>query len=480
MNLISRIADSTADSREADMVLGEYRALIKEYLERPHRRKVDRIEKAFSLALTAHRGMRRHSGEPYIMHPLAVARIVAEELGLGSSAISAALLHDVPEHTDFTTEDIRKEVGEGVGAMVEGITLISGGLLTGKGIPETRKYRRMLLSMSSDVRALLVKMAERLHNMRTLQWVRPHKQQKVARETLFVFAPLAERLGLGAIKSEFERLAFAYLFPAQNNAIEEALRQLEPQRNHALSVFMKAMQPALGELGIGYEIKSRTKSPYSIYTKMRKKELPLDEIYDIFALRVIFDCDDPEREGEMCHRIASCFMKRYPVHPERMRDWTEHPKPNGYRALHFTCRVPDGKWIEVQIRSRRMHELAELGCAAHWKYKTHDASLPDIEDWLSAIREVLSNPDGQGMDRLGSIRLGQRAEEIYVFTHNGEVVPLKPGTTVGELARSLHPGEKCLGAKVNSRMVPVSHPLSSGDRVQLLTIGPSSAEENES
>ncbi len=448
--------------------IDEYRALTRTYLESSHRRRVESIDRAFQLALTAHRGMHRPGGEPYITHPLAVAQIVAGELGLGSTSICAALLHDVLEHTDYTYEDIAAVAGEKVARIVDAITRISGGLLTAPDLVSSGEYRQLLLTMSEDIRVVIVKMAERLHNMRTLKEERPEKQLRTARETLFVYAPLAERLGLFALKTELEDLAFSYLYPEENRKIQEALERTLDRRNRIVADFMAPVKERLDALGIRYEVKARVKSAYSIFNKMRKKGLPLEEIYDIFAVRVIFECEREEEEVKRCKEIYRVFTDLYYSHPDRLRDWTEVPKSNGYRALHLTCMSQAGEWVEVQIRSRRMDELAELGCAAHWKYKTSDPTLPELESWMDMIRNVLANPDADGMDRLDNIRLGVCAAEIFVFTKKGEIVRLPAGATAKDMADMQAGGRVCYGAKVNHRLVPASHPLCSGDRVELL------------
>ncbi len=469
MGTLDNIYACVTSADEAGEVIRAYRKLINTYLASNHRRRVEVIERTFNLALTAHRGMRRHSGEPYIMHPLAVAEIVAGELGLGSTSICAALLHDVPEHTDYTSDDIAAVAGRKVADIVDAITRISGGLLTGTDLSSSGDYRSLLLSMREDVRVIVVKMAERLHNMRTLGFERPEKQLRTARETLFVYAPLAERLGLFSLKSELEDLAFSYLYPDDNAKIQETLSRTADRRNRIVADFMAPVRIKLDRLGIKYEVKARVKSAYSIFNKMRKKKIPLEEIYDIYAVRVIFENENPEEERMMCWQIYTCFTDIYKTHPDRLRDWTSTPKSNGYRALHLTCMGPAGEWVEVQIRSRQMDDLAELGCAAHWKYKTHDNSIPELDSWMETIRNVLAKPDADGMDTLDHIRLGLCAHEIFVFTHRGELMRMPAGSTVADMAARISPAARCLGAKVNHRLVPAGHILASGDRVELLT-----------
>lgn len=450
----------------------EYRLLVAAYLAGPHRRRVERIDKAMILALRAHAGARRGSGVPYIMHPLAVARIVAEELKLGSTSICAALLHDVPEHTEQDTEAIRRILDAKIADIVEGITRISGGLLTAASLAESEDFRLMLLSMSSDVRVIIVKMAERLHNMRTLHWARPQKQLPLARETLYVYSPLAERLGLYALKRELENLAFKFLYPEENDMIERYLSCEASRRHQIIAEFIEPVKKCLDATGYRYRITSRLKTPCSIFNKMRKKKIPIQEIFDIYAIRVIFESGPQDREREVCRNIRGIFEKLYPVHPDRVRDWVEIPKANGYRALHLTCRNPHGQWIEVQIRSQAMDELAELGYAAHWKYKTQDPTVPQVESWIATIRNVLANPDSDGLDSLDSIRLGLGSQEIFVFSRHGELLRLPAGATVADMAAVIAAGRKCIGAKINRTLVHTSHVLQSGDQVELLTVAP--------
>lgn len=453
---------------EAEAVARAWKELSEAYLAGSHRRRIEKIDRAFSLALEAHKGMRRHNGEPYIMHPLAVALIAASELGLGSTSICTALLHDVPEHTDFTKADINAVCGPQIADIVDAITRISGGLLTGSDVTTSGEFRSLLFSMGEDVRVIVVKMAERLHNMRTLGWERPEKQLRTARETLFVYAPIAERLGLFKMKSELEDLAFSYLYPEENALIRETLDRTASRRERITEEFLAPVEERLRALGISFSTKARVKSAYSIFNKMKKKGIPLEEIYDIYAVRVIFDSPTPEEETELCHKVASCFTDIYSTHPDRLRDWTSVPKSNGYRALHITCLGPHGDWIEVQIRSRRMDEMAELGCAAHWKYKTKDTTRADLEAEIETVRNILARPDGSGMDILEKIRLGLSAEEIFLLTSTGDLVRMPADSTVGDMARKLHPERICLAAKVNRRLVDTSHILRSGDRVELI------------
>lgn len=456
---------------EKATIRDKFQTLISTYLKGPHRRRVERIEKAFRLAYDAHRGMRRRSGEPYIMHPLAVAEIVSSELSLGSTSICAALLHDVPEHTDFTLDDIRAQLGDKIADIVGGITRISGGFLGKDSDTEAGCLREMLLTMNTDIRVVIVKMAERLHNMRTLHWVLPEKRLKVARETLFLYSPLAERLGLFKFKQEFEELAFRFMHPREYADIQARLQIGESERRKVVTEFLAPVIPKLDASGIRYEVKTRVKSSFSIFNKMNKKKIPFEEIYDIFALRVIFENDDDTKERMLCWQIYTIFTDLYASHPDRLRDWTSTPKGNGYRALHLTCMSPSGRWIEVQIRSRKMDDIAELGLAAHWKYKTGDAQAPpELDNWVNTIRDILANPKPDTLDFLDSIKLNIYCHEIFIFTRGGKLVRLPSGSTVHDLARKLEPDRKCIAGRVNHKLVGPEQVLNSGDQVDLVCI----------
>lgn len=456
---------------EKSAIHEKFQALISNYLKGPHRRRVERIEKAFRLADDAHRGMRRRSGEPYIMHPLAVAEIVSRELSLGSTSICAALLHDVPEHTDFNLDDIRVQLGDKIADIVGGVTRISGGFLGMGPDGEAGNLREMLISMNTDIRVIIVKMAERLHNMRTLHWVLPEKRLKVARETMYLYSPLAERLGLFKFKQEFEELAFRFMYPEEYDDIQARLQIGEAERRRVVSEFLAPVIPKLDEARIRYEIKTRVKSSFSIFNKMKKKQIPFEEIYDIFAIRVIFENDDDSRERMLCWQIYTIFTDFYASHPDRLRDWTSVPKSNGYRALHLTCMSQCGRWIEVQIRSRKMDDIAELGLAAHWKYKSGDSSCaPELDNWVNTIRDILANPNSDSLDFLDSIKLNIYCHEIFIFTRGGNLVRLPSGSTVADLARKLEPDRKCIAGRVNHKLVTPDHILNSGDQVDLVTV----------
>ena len=454
------------------MVEDAYREVLKAYLASNHRRKVEIIEKAYRFAKEAHKGVRRRSGEPYILHPIAVAKIVISELGLGSTSICAAFLHDVIEDTEYTREDIEAAFGPKIADIVEGLTKISGGIFGAKSSLQAENFRKLLLSMSTDIRVVLIKMADRLHNMRTLGSMRPEKQLKIAGETLYVYAPLAHRLGLFKIKQELEDLAFKYEHPQKYAWIKERISETAEEREKIVEEFVRPVREKLDAAGFKYEVKARLKSAYSIFNKMETKKVPFEEIYDLYAVRVIFENDDDSLEKIRCWQIYTFFTDGHMVHPDRLRDWTSIPKANGYRALHLTAMGPEGKWIEVQIRSRKMDEIAELGYAAHWKYKTGESgSESELDVWMNTIKDILANPEPNAIDFLETIKLNLFASEIYVFTPKGDLRTLPAGATVLDLAFSIHTqlGLHCMAGKINHRLVPLSHVLESGDQVEIIT-----------
>lgn len=458
---------------EEQIVEASFKEVLSAYLSSNHRKKVEIIEQAYRFAKAAHKGVRRRSGEPYILHPIAVAKIVITELGLGSTSICAALLHDVVEDTEFTREDIEANFGPKIAAIVEGLTKISGGIFGDKASLQAENFRKLLLSMSTDIRVVLIKMADRLHNMRTLGSMRPEKQIKIAGETLYVYAPLAHRLGLFKIKTELEDLAFRYEHPQKYAEIMAKVNQGEAHRHDLVEKFVAPVREKLDAAGFKYEIKARVKSAYSIFNKMEKKHIPFEEVYDIYAVRVIFENEEEEKERVKCWEIYTFFSDGHKVHPERLRDWTSVPKANGYRALHLTAMGPDGKWIEVQIRSQRMDEIAELGYAAHWKYKTGetDEDDPELNRWMNTIKDILANPEPNAMDFLDTIKLNLLSPEIYVFTPRGDLIKLPSGATVLDLAFEIHTalGKHCIAGKINHRLVPLNHELESGDQVEIIT-----------
>ena len=456
------------------LITGAFEQLLQIYIDSPHRKKVDIITKAFNFARQAHKGVRRLSGEPYIMHPIAVARIACEEMGLGSTSISAALLHDVVEDTDYTVEDIENIFGSKIAMIVDGLTKISGGIFGDKASAQAENFKKLLLTMSDDIRVILIKICDRLHNMRTLQSQAPNKQYKIAGETLYIYAPLANRLGLNKIKTELEDLSFRYEHPDKYEDIRKKLSLSEEDRNRLFADFTAPIRESLDSMGIQYEIKARVKSPYSIWNKMQNKHVTFDEIYDILAVRIIFTPQVRANEIYECFNIYVALSKIYKSHPDRLRDWLNHPKANGYQALHVTLMSKQGRWIEVQIRSDRMNEMAEQGFAAHWKYKEGDQPHEDegeLNDWLRTIKEILDDPQPDAMDFLDAIKLNLFASEIFVFTPKGEVKTMPANCTVLDFAFQIHTflGSHCIGAKVNHKLVPLSHKLKSGDQVEVLT-----------
>ena len=456
------------------LITGAFEQLLQIYIDSPHRKKVDIITKAFNFARQAHKGVRRLSGEPYIMHPIAVARIACEEMGLGSTSISAALLHDVVEDTDYTVEDIENIFGSKIAMIVDGLTKISGGIFGDKASAQAENFKKLLLTMSDDIRVILIKICDRLHNMRTLQSQAPNKQYKIAGETLYIYAPLANRLGLNKIKTELEDLSFRYEHPDKYEDIRKKLSLSEEERNKLFADFTAPIRESLDSMGIQYEIKARVKSPYSIWNKMQNKHVTFDEIYDILAVRIIFTPQVRANEIYECFNIYVALSKIYKSHPDRLRDWLNHPKANGYQALHVTLMSKQGRWIEVQIRSDRMNEIAEQGFAAHWKYKEGDQPHEDegeLNDWLRTIKEILDDPQPDAMDFLDAIKLNLFASEIFVFTPKGEVKTMPANCTILDFAFQIHTflGSHCIGAKVNHKLVPLSHKLKSGDQVEVLT-----------
>lgn len=461
-----------APANEDAVVEEAFQDVLRAYLASNHRKKVEIIERAYRFARNAHQGVRRRSGEPYILHPIAVAKIVISELGLGSTSICAALLHDVVEDTEYTRDDIEGAFGPKIASIVEGLTKISGGIFGDKASLQAENFRKLLLSMSTDIRVVLIKMADRLHNMRTLGAMRPEKQYKIAGETLYVYAPLAHRLGLFKIKQELEDLAFRYEHPQIYADIMAKVDRSEKHRQEIVEQFVQPVREKLDAAGFKYEIKARVKSAYSIYNKMETKKIPFEEIYDIYAVRVIFENDDDSLEKLRCWQIYTFFTDGHRIHPDRLRDWTSVPKANGYRALHLTAMGPEGKWIEVQIRSRKMDEIAELGYAAHWKYKTgvHDDDT-ELDSWMNTIKDILANPEPNAIDFLDTIKLNLFSSEIYVFTPAGDLITLPSGSTVLDMAFAIHSqlGMHCVAGKINHKLMPLSYRLDSGDQVEIIT-----------
>ncbi len=457
---------------EEQLIDAEFNDLLEGYINSHHRKKVEKIVRAFRFAKKAHAGIRRRSGEPYILHPIAVAKIVNREIGLGSTSICAALLHDVVEDTDYTVDDIRHQFGDKIAQIVEGLTKISGGIFGDRASAQAENFRKLLLTMSDDIRVVLIKMADRLHNMRTLGSMPPEKQYKIAGETLYIYAPLAHRLGLFAIKSELEDLSFKYEHPDEYKTLSELIAESENQRNKRFDDFIAPIKKRLDERGIVYEAKARVKSIYSIWRKMQTKNIPFSEVYDLYAARIIFQCDSIPQEKERCWEIYSVITDLYKMHPDRLRDWVVNPKANGYQALHVTVMGHDGNWVEVQIRSQRMDEKAEKGFAAHWHYKVGDGDEEsELNVWLQTIKDLLTEQTTDALDFLDTLKLNLFASEIIVFTPKGELVTLPNGSTVLDLAFHLHSqiGLSAIAGKVNHRLVPLNHTLQSGDQVEILT-----------
>lgn len=449
-----------------------FNQLLSDYLKSNHRRKVERITKAFDFANQAHAGVKRRSGEPYIMHPIAVARIVCREMGLGSTSICSALLHDVVEDTEYTVEDIRDMFGDKIAQIVDGLTKISGGIFGEQASAQAENFRKLLLTMSDDIRVILIKIADRLHNMRTLGSMLPAKQFKIAGETLYLYAPLAHRLGLFSMKTELEDLSFKYEHPQEYDFINAKLKATEESRNKLFEHFAAPVDAKLKAMGLPYEMRARVKSVYSIWNKMEAKGVTFEDIYDIYAVRIIFDPLPGVDEKNQCWDIYSAITDIYRIRPDRIRDWVSRPKANGYQALHLTVMGPDGQWVEIQIRSRRMDDIAEKGFAAHWKYKESSVEEDtELDKWIQTITEILESPDPNALDFLDTIKLNLFTSEIFVFTPKGDIKTLPQGATALDFAYALHSdiGNKCIGAKVNHRLVPLSHPLSSGDQVEILT-----------
>ncbi|MBI1221554.1 MAG: RelA/SpoT family protein [Bacteroidetes bacterium] len=457
---------------EKKEILKRYRGLLRACRRTLEKGDKQKIRKAFDLALDAHKDMRRKSGEPYIYHPLAVAQICAEEIGLGTTSIVCALLHDTVEDTSVTLEDIRHGFGPKVAQIIDGLTKISGVFDQSTNSIQAENFRKMLLTLSEDVRVILIKLADRLHNMRTLDSLSKKNQMKIASETLYLYAPLAHRLGLYTIKTELEDLSIKYTEQERYFEIAQKLQDTKIQRNKYIRSFIEPIETELKSLGFHYEIKGRPKSIYSILNKMKKQGITFEEVYDLFAIRIIIEVPY-EEEKAACWSIYSIVTDFYYPNPDRLRDWISSPKSNGYESLHTTVMGPKGKWVEVQIRSERMNEIAEKGYAAHWKYKdaAGSASEHGLEDWLARVREILENPDANAVDFLDDFKLNLFSDEVFVFTPKGELRKMPANATALDFAFDIHSdlGSKCIGAKVNNKLVPLSHNLSNGDQVEIIT-----------
>ncbi|MFY7971819.1 MAG: RelA/SpoT family protein, partial [Flavobacteriales bacterium] len=452
-------------------ILRRYRGLLRVAHRSKTRTDKARIRKAFEVAVEAHKDMRRKSGEPYIYHPLAVAKIAAEELGLDTLSIVCALLHDTVEDTYITLDDIQNLFGKKERTIIDGLTKISGVFDTQNSSQQAENFRKMLLTLSDDVRVILIKLADRLHNMRTLDHMAREKQLKIASETLFMYAPLAHRLGLYNIKTELEDLSLKFKDPEAYDDIVNRLQKTQAVRTRFINAFTLPIRRSLDKLGMKYEIKSRTKSIFSIWNKIHKKGVPFEEIYDVFAIRIILDSSHEDEKAD-CWRVYSIVTDFYQPSPERLRDWISIPKSSGYESLHTTVMSPTGKWVEVQIRSTRMDDLAEKGYAAHWKYKdAPETPESKLDRWLSQVREVLESPSENAIEFIDNFKLSLFSEEIYVFTPEGDLKTLPVGCTALDFAFHIHSqiGYSCIGAKVNFKLVPLSHKLRSGDQVEILT-----------
>jgi GTP diphosphokinase / guanosine-3',5'-bis(diphosphate) 3'-diphosphatase len=453
---------------EKDQILKAYRALLRAL--RPSLGKGDKkmIRLAFDMAMEAHKDMRRKTGEPYILHPLAVAQICAEEIGLGPLAIVCALLHDTVEDTHLTLEDVKNSFGEKAASIVDGLTKISGVFDKGTSL-QAENFRKMLLTLSDDIRVILIKLADRLHNMRTLDSMPRDKQLKIASETAYLYAPLAHRLGLYSIKTELEDLAMKYTEPEIYYEIYSKIQETRRERNRFINEFTEPIKDELNKQSFQYDIKGRSKSIHSIWSKMKRQGVSFEEIYDLFAIRIIIDTDE-ENEKAMCWKAYSIITDFYHPNPDRLRDWISTPKANGYESLHTTVMGPNGKWVEVQIRSRRMDEIAEKGYAAHWKYK-ESAAESALDEWIEKIRELLESPESNALDFIDDFKLNLFSDEIFVFTPGGDMKTLPSNSTALDFAFEIHTdlGSKCIGAKVNHKLVPLSHKLRSGDQVEILT-----------
>jgi GTP pyrophosphokinase len=445
-----------------------YRALLKVSKNVRTRQDKERVRKAFDVAIEAHKDMRRKSGEPYVYHPIEVARIVSEEIGLGTTSIVCALLHDTVEDTDITLDDIERMFGKKERIIIDGLTKISEVVDYTVSL-QAENFRKILLTLSDDVRVILIKLADRLHNMRTLDSMRRDKQLKIASETSYLFAPLAHRLGLYSLKTELEDLSLKYTEPEMYQEITSKLKKTKAVRTRFVNRFSSPIRQELERQNMKFEIKGRTKSIFSIYNKIKNKGVPFEEIYDVFAIRIIIDTQK-DREKAECWNAYSIVTDFYQPKPDRLRDWLSTPKANGYESLHTTVMSPGGKWVEVQIRSRRMDEIAEKGYAAHWKYK-EGTSESNFDNWINKIRELLENPEGNAVEFIDDFKLNLFSEEIFVFTPKGEIRNLPMGASALDFAFEIHSeiGSHCMGVKVNHKLVPLSTKLKSGDQVEIIT-----------
>src|ERR1700733_2786901 len=457
------------EEKEKKLILREYRALLRSLKTKLKPGDKELIRHAFEMSAEAHKTMRRKSGEPYILHPLAVAKICVEEIGLGVRSTICSLLHDTVEDTDISLEDVEREFGNEIARIVDGLTKISN-VIDVNASQQAENFKKILLTLTDDPRVILIKLADRLHNMRTLDSMKREKQLKISSETVYVYAPLAHRMGLYNIKTELEDLAMKYLEPEEYKEIAQKLSETKRERSRYINEFIKPIKDKLEKGGFDFEMYGSPKSIHSIWNKMRKKGVTFEEVYDLFAIRVILD-SPLEKEKEDCWKVYSMITDEYNPSPERLRDWLSNPKSNGSEALHTTVMGPQGKWVEVQIRSKRMNEIAEKGLAAHWKYKEGATEESRFDKWFHQIREALSNQDSNSLDFLQDFKTSFLAEEIYVYTPKGDVKMLPVGSTALDFAFSIHSavGSQCIGAKVHHKLVPISHKLRSGDQVEIIT-----------
>ena len=468
------VIDLEAEKQE---ILKRYRALLRACKPTMQRGDKKEIRKAFDMALESHKNMRRKSGEPYIYHPIAVAQIAAEEIGLGTTSIVCALLHDVVEDTDITLEDIEREFGKKTAKIIDGLTKISGVFDYNSSL-QAENFRKMLLTLADDVRVILIKLADRLHNMRTMDFMPRQKQLKIASETIYLYAPLAHRLGLYAIKSELEDLSMKYLEPDTYKYIATQLNEKKAERTLFIKRFVEPIDEILAEQGLSANIYGRPKSIHSIWNKMKSKNIPFEEVYDLFAITIILD-SAPEHEKADCWKAYSIVTDLYRPNPDRLRDWVSSPKGNGYESLHTTVMGPKGQWVEIQIRTQRMNEIAEKGFAAHWKYK-ESSNDNGLDQWIMKVREMLSNPEANALDFLDDFKMNLFSDEIFIFTPKGALIQLPLGATALDFAFEIHTdvGAKCIGAKVNHKLVPLSYKLQNGDQVEIITSGKQAPKED--
>ncbi|HEY6063640.1 MAG TPA: RelA/SpoT family protein, partial [Chitinophagaceae bacterium] len=457
------------EEEEKKLILREYRSLLRVLKTKLKPGDKDLIRTAFEMAADAHKTMRRKSGEPYILHPIAVAKICADEIGLGIRSTICALLHDTVEDTDISLEDVEREFGNEIARIVDGLTKISN-VIDVNASKQAENFKKILLTLTDDPRVILIKLADRLHNMRTLDSMKRETQLKISSETVYVYAPLAHRMGLYNLKTEMEDLAMKYMEPDIYKELARKLSETKKERTKFINEFIKPIKEKLEKANINAEVFGRPKSIHSIWNKMKKKGVEFEEVYDLFAIRAILD-SPPEREKEDCWKVYSLITDEYNPSPERLRDWLSNPKSNGYEALHTTVMGPQGNWVEVQIRTKRMNEIAEKGLAAHWKYKEDTADESRFDKWFQQIREVISNQETDSIDFLQDFKTSFLAEEIYVYTPKGDVKMLPVGSTALDFAFAIHSaiGVKTIGAKVNHKLVPISHKLHSGDQVEIIT-----------